>query len=401
MRVVDSVGWRVSGIPGRGGWVTRFPQIEAPFDMLEKCRSDTHACVWLACLSGDGSSHLGPRRESTGFGGPVRPSILVGVAAAALSVFASCTSGPANSPTTSSSIPATTTTRPEPQTTTTSTSVAVVTTSPSDQEVLEAWNAYWAAWVEVRASDDLDPAPLEAVASPDVVSGALALFERQRSSGLGPVETEVVLSPTVTISEPEQATVEDCVLLVPSFTDATGVWYQANLIHADSRWIVESLRIPTGGGCVPREVAEASLAGYRAYFVAESVFWDPPDPDSSLLSEVLADPQKSFIVGLLEEHMSRGIALRGQPTTHPEVIEVRSPTEVVILSCSEPDPNFGLYDIESGERLPEESSPSDGQRDLQSAVMVLEGDSWKVSDLQGQVDFACEFAPTSRGLPSV
>ena len=33
--------------------------------------------------------------------------------------------------------------------------------------------------------------------------------------------------------------------------------------------------------------------------------------------------------------------------------------------------------------------------------MVFEDGFWKVSDLQGQVDFACEFAPTERGLPAV
>jgi hypothetical protein len=87
--------------------------------------------------------------------------------------------------------------------------------------------------------------------------------------------------------------------------------------------------------------------------------------------------------------------------THPEVIEVRSPTEIVILSCSEPDPDYGVYDLESSELLPDEAPVRDGQRDLQSAVMVLEGGKWKVSDFQGQVDFACEFAPTDRGLPSV
>ena len=51
--------------------------------------------------------------------------------------------------------------------------------------------------------------------------------------------------------------------------------------------------------------------------------------------------------------------------------------------------------------LPDEPPVEDGQRDLQSAVMVLDGGRWKVSDLQGQVDFECEFAPTDRGLPSV
>ena len=149
------------------------------------------------------------------------------------------------------------------------------------------------------------------------------------------------------------------------------------------------------------DIADAAISGYEAYYEAEAEFWDPPDPTSPLIVEVLTDPQKSFIVGLLEEHQSQGIALRGQPTTHPEVIEVRSPTEVVILSCSEPDPSYGLYYIGTGERLPDEPPVQDGQRDLQSAVLVLDGGRWKVSDLQGQVDFECEFAPTDRGLPSV
>jgi hypothetical protein len=264
-----------------------------------------------------------------------------------------------------------------------------------------AWSSYWQAWATVRASDDLDPGPLEAVASADVVDGAISLFELQRSSGQAPVETDFELHPVIETVEPDRATVEDCVLLTPSFTEAVGVWHEADFVRTDQGWIVDEIRIRSAGGCVPKEMADAAISGYEAYYEAEAEFWDPPDPTSSLIVEVLTDPQNSFIVGLLEEHQSQGIALRGQPTTHPEVTEVRSPTEVVILSCSEPDPSYGLYDIGTGERLPDEPPVQDGQRDLQSAVMVLDGALWKVSDLQGQVDFECEFAPTDRGLPSV
>jgi len=253
----------------------------------------------------------------------------------------------------------------------------------------------------VRASDDLDRGPLEAVASPEVVDRALMLFERQRSSGLGPVQTEVALHAVVTSSDGERVTVEDCVLLVPSFTDAVGVWHQADLVLTEVGWIVDSLRIPRAGGCVPEEIADAAIAAYDHYYDARSAFWDPPDPTSTLIEQVLADPQRSFIVGILEQHQAEGVALRGRPTTHPEVIEVRSSTEVVILSCIEPNPAYGLYDLDTGDRVPSEPPAQDGQRDLESAVMVLEEGLWKVSDLQGQVNFACEFAPTDRGLPSV
>jgi len=295
-----------------------------------------------------------------------------------------------------STVPSTTVADPSSTTSTTA------TTSPSSaQQAIDAWSSYWDAWAEVRASDNLDAAPLRAVASDVVVDGALVLFERQRSSGLGPVETDVVLHPSVTEATEDRASIEDCVLLSPSFTDAVGVWYQAELARAEEGWVVESVRIPSAGGCVPQEMADAAIAGYEAFYDGWAEFWDPPNPDSPLIDEVLAEPQRSLIVGLLIDHQARGVALRGRPVLHPEVIEVRSLTELVILSCSEPDPTYGVYDLDSGEWLPDEPPVREGQRDLESAVMVFEGGRWKVSDLQGQVDFACEFAPTDRGLPSI
>jgi hypothetical protein len=191
------------------------------------------------------------------------------------------------------------------------------------------------------------------------------------------------------------------VLLSPSFTPTAGVWYSAELELRPRGWVVTELRIPTGAGCVPAEMADAAIAGYEAYYNAEAEFWDPADPAHPVIEEVLAEPQLSFIVGLLEEHAARGVALRGRPQLHPEVIEVRGLDELVILSCSEPHPDYGVYDLDTGERLPDEPPVRPGQRDLQSAVMVLVDGTWKVSDLQGQVDFACDFAPTDRGLPSI
>ncbi len=288
---------------------------------------------------------MSPRRSSIGFGGRNRPAFLVGVALATLLILGACTSTESTeSTTTSSTDPVSTTGEPSSTSTSTSTPLTTTTTRPSEQNAIDAWSAYWHAWTEVRASQDLNRGPLDAVASSDVVDGALTLFERQRSSGLGPVQTEVVLSATVTAWDDDRATVEDCVLLVPSFTEAVGVWYQADLVRTGEGWIVDALRIFETDGCVPAVLAEAAIVGYRAYYEAEAEFWDPPDPENPQIEEVLAEPQKSFIVGLLQEHQSRGVALRGQPTVHPEVIEVRSPTEVVILSCSEPDPEYGLYD---------------------------------------------------------
>jgi len=340
---------------------------------------------------------LSPRHWSVGFGGLSRPPFLVGVAVATLLALVACTSAGSGESTTT----ATSTSVDPPSTSSSPTSIATATTFPPTQDVLDAWAAFWHAWAEVRASADLDPSPLSGVAAADVVEGALTIFERQRSSGLGPVQTDVELHPTVTDAEDDAASVEDCVLLSPSFTDTAAVWYQANLTRTEQGWIVGTTRIPRVGGCVPMEIADAAIAGYQAFYTGWSDFWDPANPESPLIGQVLAEPQRTLIVDLLADHQIRGAALRGQPTTHPEVIEVRSPTELVILSCLEPAADYGLYDIDTGERLSDVPAVRDGKRNLESAVMILEDGFWKVSDLQGQVDFACEFAPTDRGLPSI
>ena len=337
--------------------------------------------------------------------GHARPAIrwgLVAVSLLTLLVFVACASGSADTaPSDTSNSSSTANPAAAPTSTTTTFPTTTTTTLDMTDEILAAWETFWEAWVAVRASEDLDPGPLEEVADSDVVEGAVALFERQRESGLGAADTEVVTHAKVMAAESGEATIEDCVLLSPSFTETVGVWYQADLRDSGSGWVVADLRVRSTKGCVPEEMATNAISGYEAYYEAESEFWDPPNPDSSLIGEVLTEPQKSFIVDLLTDHQARGVALRGRPVLHPEVIEVRSPTELVILSCLEPAPDYGVYDIDSGGRLPDEPPVREGQRDLQSAVMVFEGDLWKVSDLQGQVDFACEFAPTDRGLPSV
>lgn len=327
---------------------------------------------------------------------------LVAIGLLTLFVVAACDAGSAdNDPTNTSSSSNPTTSIRAPTSTTVATLTTTTTTPDASGEVLAAWGTFWEVWAAVRASDDLDRAPLDAVADAGVVDGVVALFERQRESGLGAVVTEVVTHASVMEVGSVEAVVEDCVLLSPSFTDNAGVWYEADLRDSGSGWIVADLRIRAGGGCVPEQLAADAIAGYKAYYDAADEFWDPPDPDHPLISEVMAQPRLGNVIDLLEEHEARGVAFRSSPVPHPEVVEVRSPTELVILDCYEPDLTDGLYDLTTGERLPDEPPVREGQRNLRSAVMVFENGKWKSSDFQGQVDFACEFAPTERGLPSV
>jgi hypothetical protein len=321
-------------------------------------------------------------------------------------VLAACDGGSsAGSTTTSSDSPASTASTNPPTSTstssTTTTQAPTTTTVDPTGEVSQAWEDFWEAWAAVRASEDLDAAPLAQVADPTVVEAEVSLFERQRELGSGPISTEVVTHTKVTELGPGEAVVEDCVLLTPSWTEHVGVWYEADLKQTDSGWIVSDLRVPSLGGCVPEDMVSDAIASYEAYYDAVDMFWDPPDPNHPLLRDVLAEPRLSNVIELLEEHAARGVAFRTSPITHPEVIEVRSPTELVILDCYEPDQSDGVYDLTTGERLSDEPPVREGQRNLRSAVMVFEDGKWKSSDFQGQVDFECEFAPTERGLPSI
>jgi hypothetical protein len=281
----------------------------------------------------------------------------------------------------------------------TSESTTVPPADPSE-EALAVWDTFWAAWVEVRAAEGPGREPLEPVATSAVIDDVLVVIERQHGVS-GPVDTAVTSSPTVTAESTSEVTVQDCVLMVPSITETVGIWYEGVVENDGSEWKVSSLRIAETSGCIPAGMATDAIESYESYYQAIPEFWDPPNPEHPILPEILAEPRLTTMRELLAEHAERGVTLRSDPTTHPEVVEMRSPTELVILDCYEPGSDDGVYDLETGGRLPDEPEVRSGQRNLRSAVMVFEDGRWKASDFQGQVNHECEFAPTDRGLPSV
>lgn len=326
-------------------------------------------------------------------------SFVVGVVVSA--VLSGCSAplkaGSTTFPATTSASPSSTTSSTPPDAGRSTTT----TTLPPDPTtaVVAAWGDFWSAWADLRASANPVVDPIEEVAAPAVVASVLTVLERQIASS-GPVETEIATRPSVRIASRTSATLEDCVLLVPSITESVGVWYLAELEDDGTGWKVVSLQIEDPTGCVPAEVADEAISAYQSYYEAEAEFWNPPDPDDQLIADVLANPQRAFVMALLADHEARGVGFRNAADHHPEVIEVRSATELVILDCYELAADYGLYDLESGERLSDELEVRPGQRNLRSAVMVFEDGRWKASDFQGQVDLECEFAPTERGLPS-
>jgi hypothetical protein len=315
-------------------------------------------------------------------------------------VFISACSGAATPASTTDPTATSLTSGGTPSTTVTTVPPSTVAQADPSDEALAVWDAFWVAWVDVRAAEVPGPELFEPVATVPVIDDVLVVIERQHGVS-GPVDTTVTLSPTVTAENASEVVIQDCVLMVPSITESVGVWYEGVVENDGSGWKVGSLRIAETSGCVPAEMATDAIEAYESYYEAIPEFWDPPNPDHPVLSDLFAEPRLTGIRDLLAEHAERGVTLRSHPTTHPEVVEVRGPTEFVILDCYEPGLDDGVYDLATGERLPDEPEVRPGQRNLRSAVMVFEEGRWRASDFQGQVDHECEFAPTDRGLPSV
>lgn len=291
-----------------------------------------------------------------------------------------------------------TTTVASPQSTTGPTTVASDPLEPA--EAIEAWTAMWDGVELVVTDPEAAQDLISAVASASVFEQLDTIYNPSVDSEVGNSPRTFENNPVLEVTGPGSVTINDCMFETPKLGNAT-VWYSGTLTDVDGKWRVQSVNLEAEIGCVPTALAEAAIDGYEDYWDAREVFWDPADPTSSLLTETMTGAHLELIEGLLVDHANRGLALRGRAVTHPEVIEVRSATELAILDCSEQDTGRGLFVVASGERLSDVATVREGQRDLTSAVMVLEGGVWKVSDVQGQADVSCDIAPTIQGLPLV
>ncbi len=330
-------------------------------------------------------------------------------AIAASLLLAACSGGtngtdtvPDTTATTSSSTTSTvapTTTLPTSSTTTTTT-LPVVT----DDEVLAAWNAYWTVWARQRASDPIDRGALEEVASPEVVDGAIAFFEKERENGAPLIVPRVYPSGTVTEVSGESATVEACTLISRPPTGVPGSLYDVAMEQtANGTWIVAELALVSGAGCVPTALAVEAIDAYEAYWDDRGTLSNPADPDAPWLAERMTGEHLEVLAELYRDLQERGLYFTGRPETHPEVVEVDLNWSVVILDCMAIPSDWGVYVIDTGQRTDDAESVGDGRLDLRSALMENEmadaSGVWRVATLAGEVNASCDFAPTENGLP--
>jgi hypothetical protein len=258
-------------------------------------------------------------------------------------------------------------------------------TSNADQVAAAAWKTVWAAATLTPESE----VAARVVAVPAVVDRVKALSGGARTA---------TVAPTVSARSEGGLAIEDCVVLVPRLGEQptvgfTGTFQDGHITELQPR---DGRLQP----CVPKQIGDASIQGYQDYWSKRSQYSDPADPLSPLIAETTTGKRRDNLVQQLQADQQRNQALRGMPETHPEVIEVRSSTEVVVLDCQLQDPSWGVYDRGTGALTGERPIVTPNRRDVWSAVMRLEDGRWKVEDLQGREGVSCEFAPTSQGLPS-
>jgi hypothetical protein len=332
---------------------------------------------------GTGPPSRGRRRSP---GGGLRRLSLVGAIATAVVVGAACNGGgearPDQSSTSATQANATTSpTSANPSTTTSS--------SPDEAAAATAWRTLWNAATRQPGTEEA----ARKAADTAVVDRLLALTREPRA---------VTSSPTPTTQTDGRIAITDCTFVAPTLSASATIGFVGAVARdPGGTWRVTEFapRNAQLQPCAPEEMVEDSIDGYRSYWDKRPLYWDPADPTSPLIDETAVDKRLASIREQLSADKAANRAFRGRPTLHPEVIEVHSSTELVILDCQLQDPGWGVYDRSTGELTGESTPVAPGRRDLRSTVMRVSNGRWKVADIQGREGATCDFAPTTQALP--
>ena len=281
--------------------------------------------------------------------------------------------GDGNSTTSSSSTTTTTTTETPPE------------TRPT-QTVEGAWTETWRVFLGLGA--------------PGITSAGLATnqaAETLERLGLdGTTTAEHYPRLDIITGRPDKGPAEialtDCVL----FDNHPPIWLTGNLTRTDETedWILDSVDvIDPFGKCVPKEVADAAIAGAQAFWDAQSEFWNPADPNHPLIAETTTGDYRTFLTNLLSRLEPQQVSGNFEGTTpNFGVIRVDSFDQILIENCYEPDLGYGFF-LPSGEHVEGSTAVSQGQTSIEEPLLRREADGdaliWKVSDKTGQVNFDC------------
>jgi hypothetical protein len=188
----------------------------------------------------------------------------------------------------------------------------------------------------------------------------------------------------------DSASVEDCYRAELVEYDATtdeqvadrgGARYEATarLERDGDAWLVTEFA--QGDVCAPAEIAAEVRDGYLAFWDAVWSAADPPDPDHPGLAETAAGAHLQGLQAQLTQLRDSGQVRRGRGTENPVVTYVTDhDTAALVSDCVEENPEGGVYDAQSGERI--EGGTAPGQRTLLETRLELIEETWRVVNVR-------------------
>jgi hypothetical protein len=188
----------------------------------------------------------------------------------------------------------------------------------------------------------------------------------------------------------DTATVEDCYRAEIVEFDATtdeqvadrgGARFEATakLESDDGTWVVTEFA--QGDVCAPSEIAAEVRDRYLAFWDAVWSAADPPDPDHPSLADTAAGDHLAGLQAQLTQLRDDGQLRRGRGTENPIVEYVTDRDSAALVSdCVEEDPDGGVYDARSGERI--EGGTAPGQQTLLETRLEVIDDAWRVVNVR-------------------
>ena len=279
----------------------------------------------------------------------------------------------------STSTTTTTSVTEEESRTSSAAAAAAESAGSSDSDVEALWAELW----QLAAQPGSTEADFAALASAEVASELMELVGGDARS----ITNYPATSPE---ADNGVVAVHDCLIADPPLNNPTltspltAQWLSGEVARSDSGELqITSVNLEPSFGCVPEEVSDAAIADYLSARAGQAAYW--VSQDIELLSEGTTGNRFEFIVDLVASDQEEGIEVRGFEDFehHPFVNMFTSPTDILIIDCHVPATTFGLFDIETGERLDGIPPIDDNTRIAGAAEMVFTEGRWKIFDSSG------------------
>jgi hypothetical protein len=264
------------------------------------------------------------------------------------------------------------------------------TVEPTDEEAIAAvYGAFLGALAAAMEVGDPDLTELTELAEDAGLVSAQAMVVSLTEAGRVARGEFVPSFESIEVDD-GSANVEDCYRAELVEYDATtdeqvadrgGARYEATarLGRDGDAWLVTEFA--QGDVCAPAEIAAEVRDRYLAFWDAVWSAADPPDPGHPGLAETAAGAHLEGLQAQLTQLRDEGQVRRGRGTENPVVTYVTDhDTEAFVSDCVEENPEGGVYDAQSGERI--EGGTAPGQRTLLETRLELIEETWRVVNVR-------------------